>query len=408
MKTSFALAAMAALGAAIGCTTAASDSGEPNAAPAGAEAASGSSAPGTPTAVSGPPAAASGWKQVTVLEGLNRPWGIAWLPDGSKLITEKDGRLLWFRAGASQGQTVRGVPAVFSGGQGGLMDVSLHPSFAQNRTIYLTLSTGNGGSNRTVLFKARLDGTQLINGEEIFRVSQSKDGGGHFGSRIQWLPDGTMLLAIGDGGNPPTSLNGQHIRNYAQDRSSHLGKLLRLNENGKAPTDNPFARQSGAAPEVWSYGHRNIQGVARDPESGRIFATEHGAKGGDELNMVEAGKNFGWPKATHSTEYWGPKIADKTLAGTIQPLVVWTPSTGPSGLAFYTGDKAPAWKGDLFAGGLASRDVRRVDLDASGKVLGQERFDIGQRVRDVRQGPDGHLYVLTDEGSGRLIRIEKQ
>jgi glucose/arabinose dehydrogenase len=323
------------------------------------------------------------------------------------LITEKDGGLIHVKKGSSEPVPVSGMPQVFSGGQGGLMDVSLHPDFAKNSFVYFTRSTGSNQANRTTLYRARLQGTQLVNGQELFRVSQDKDGGGHFGSRITWLPDGTMLMSIGDGGNPPTRLNGEFIRTFAQNRGSHLGKVLRLDENGRPPADNPFSGQQGAAAEVYSYGHRNIQGIARDPETGRVYATEHGAKGGDELNLVEKGKNYGWPLATHSTEYWGPKITEnRSLPGKVQPKVVWTPSTGPSGLAFYSGDRNPAWKGDLFAGGLASRDVRRVDLDAQGKVIGQQRMEIGERVRDVRQGPDGFLYVLTDEGNGRLIRID--
>lgn len=354
---------------------------------------------------SGPPPAASGWSTEPVVSGLNRPWGIAWLPSGEMLITEKGGNLLRVAANGSK-RNVTGVPGAFSGGQGGLMDVSLHPKFAENGLIYLTMSVGHGGSNRTVLVRGRLNGTDLVNASQIFAVSQPKTGEQHFGSRLLWLPDGTLLMSIGDGGNPPVRLGGDFIRKQAQNRASHYGKVVRLTDAGKPAPGNPFLNQAGAAPEVWSYGHRNIQGLARDPQTGRIWANEHGAKGGDEVNLLEAGKNFGWPLATHSTEYWGPKISDnRSLPGMVDPKVVWSPATGPSGLAFYTGDKVPAWRGALFSGGLASRDVRKIQLDASGKVTGQSQMKIGKRVRDVRQGPDGYLYILTDEGNGQLLRL---
>lgn len=355
----------------------------------------------------GPPPTVEGWRAVDVFTGLNRPWSIDWLPDGRALITEKDGRLSIGDMQSGRLQPVSGVPTVFSGVQGGLMEVSVSPNFAEDRRIFLTLSEGNNRSNRTVLVRATLDGTQLRDVSTIFRVSQFKEGSQHFGSRILWLPDGTMLLAIGDGGNPPVRLDGRLIRENAQDLNNHLGKVLRLTKDGTAPADNPFAGRAGALPEIWSYGHRNIQGMARDPETGRIFVNEHGARGGDEVNVLERGGNFGWPLATFSTEYWGPPISpNTTLPGMIDPIAVWTPATGPSGLAFYTGDRYPEWRGSLFSGGLASRDIRRLVLDADGKVVRQERMQVGQRVRDVRQGPDGYLYVLTDETNGRVFRIE--
>jgi glucose/arabinose dehydrogenase len=355
---------------------------------------------------------AQGYRVETVAEGLNRPWGLAFLPDGAMLVTEKDGALLRLTpladgasAGAPARATIAGVPPVFSGGQGGLMDVALHPRFAENSLVYLTLSEGTGEANRTVLVRATLAGDRLENVQTIFRVSQQKRGGQHFGSRILWLPDGTMLLAIGDGGNPPTSLDGRLIRLNAQERSSHLGKILRLNDDGTPAADNPFAGEQGAAPEVWSYGHRNIQGLTRDPESGRVWATEHGARGGDELNLVRAGANFGWPAVTYSREYMGPRISEETTReGMVDPKAVWTPAQAPSGLAFYTGDAIPAWRGSLFSGGLVTGEIRRLTLEGE-KVTGEESIRIGQRVRDVRQGPDGMLYVLTDERDGRLLRL---
>ncbi len=361
----------------------------------------------TSNLVSGSPAEFKGFRAVTVLDGLDRPWGIAWLPGGRALVTEKGGRLWSVDLTAKQKTEVTGLPGVFSRGQGGLMDVALHPDFATNSLVYFTLSEGTGEANRTALVRGKLEGRRLSNVQTLFRVSQQKSGGQHFGSRLLWLPDKTLLMSIGDGGNPPTSLNGENIRNQAQSTASHLGKVLRLTADGKPAPGNPFAGRNGAAAEVWSLGHRNIQGMARDPQSGRVYVNEHGAKGGDEVNVVEKGKNYGWPLVTWSTEYWGPKISDLTTkSGMVDPIVVWTPCPAPSGLAFVTGDRYPAWRGDLLSGGLAGNDVRRVDLDANGKVLGQQRLVIGDRVRDVRQGPDGWVYVLTDEQNGRLLRIE--
>ena len=347
------------------------------------------------------------FQKVTVLQGLEHPWSMAWLPDGNLLITERPGRLRIVRNGTLDPTPIAGVPEVFAFKQGGLMDVSPHPRFAENRLIYLTYSHGTRDANRTRVARATFDGQALQNLEVIFEVSQTKFDGQHFGSRIVWLPDNTMLIAIGDGGNPPVELEGDLIRKQAQNLSSHLGKVIRLKDDGSIPQDNPFVNTENAAPVVWSYGHRNIQGLTFDPETGRVWSTEHGARGGDELNWVRAGENYGWPVVTHSREYSGGEISqERSRPGMVDPKVVWTPATAPSGLAIYTGDRFASWKGDLFAGGLVSRDVRRIELDESGNVVTQEPIDIGQRVRDVRQGPDGLLYILTDEPDGQLIRFE--
>lgn len=352
-------------------------------------------------------AAASGFEKTTVVEGLEHPWSIAWLPDGAMLITERPGRLRIVRNGTIDPTAISGVPEVLATGQGGLMDVSLHPNFAQNRFIYLTYAHGSEDANRTRVARATFDGKTLSGVQVIFEVSQPKPGGQHFGSRITWLPDGTMLVAIGDGGNPPTELDGDLIRKQAQKLNSRLGKILRLNDDGSVPQDNPFASDANADPAIWSYGHRNIQGLTFDPTAQRVWSTEHGSRGGDELNQPQAGKNHGWPVVTYSQEYTGGEISnERSRPGMEDPKVVWTPAIAPSGLAFYTGDRFAQWKGDLFAGGLISQDVRRIDLDESGNVLGQEAISIGQRVRDVRQGPDGLLYILTDESNGQLIRLE--
>ncbi len=346
-------------------------------------------------------------QKTTIVEGLEHPWSIAWLPNGEMLITERPGRLRIVRNGVLEPKAIAGIPEVFAVGQGGLMDVSLHPDFSENRFIYLTYSYGSRDNNRTRVARAKFDGTALQNLEVIFEVSQAKRGGQHFGSRIVWLPDNTMLVAIGDGGNPPIQLDGDLIRKQAQNLNSHLGKILRLNDDGSIPSDNPFITSDNANPSVWSYGHRNIQGITFDRATNRLWSTEHGSRGGDELNLVEAGKNYGWPVATHSREYSGGEISQfRSRPGMVDPKVVWTPAIAPSGLALYTGDRVPEWTGDLFAGGLVSQDVRHLDLDAEGNVINQESISIGQRVRDVRQSPEGMLYVLTDSPNGQLLRLE--
>jgi aldose sugar dehydrogenase len=352
-------------------------------------------------------ATAPNFRQATVLTGLEHPWSLAWLPDGAMLITERPGRLRIVRNGVLDPTPIAGVPSVLAVGQGGLMEVSLHPRFAENQLIYLTYSHGTRNANRTRLARAKFDGKTLRDVQVIFEVTPAKSGTQHFGSRITWLPDGTMLLAIGDGGNPPISLNGELIRRQAQNLRVHLGKIVRLNDDGSVPRDNPFVASGQATPEIWSYGHRNIQGLVFDPTTKRVWSTEHGSRGGDETNLVQAGQNYGWPIVTHSEEYGGGRISqERSRPGMVDPKVIWTPSIAPSGLAIYTGDRFPQWKGDLFAGALVYQEVRRIDLDPSGKVLGQQTIPIGQRVRDVRQGPDGLLYVLTDSPEGRLVRIE--
>lgn len=343
---------------------------------------------------------ATGWRPETVVQGLSHPWAIAWLPNGDALVTERPGRLRLLRAnGVLEPQAIAGVPPVLALRQGGLMDVSLHPNFAQNRTIYLTLSAGTSEANSTRLIKATLDGLQLTNVQEIYRAGPDKAAGFHFGSRIVWQPDGSMLLSIGDGGR---------TRDRAQYLDNDFGKVLRLDENGKAMSGNPFNARVDAKPEVYSYGHRNIQGMVRDSAGGHVFATEHGAQGGDEVNIVTAGANYGWPTYTYAVEYGPlrtPISPNQRGPGITEPLAVWSPGIGPSGLAFYTGARFPAWQGDLFAGGLVGKVIVRVDLDADGRVVKQERLPMEWRIRDVRQGPNGFLYALTDEENGRIVRI---
>jgi len=343
------------------------------------------------------------WQKVTVIEGLEHPWSMVWLPNGEILITERPGRLRVVREGKLDPKAIAGVPEVFAVGQGGLLDVAIHPQFAQNRWIYLTYAHGDREANRTRVARAVYDGASLRDVRVIFEVSQAKTGSQHFGSRLLWLPDGTLLVAIGDGGNPPLQLAGDLIRKQAQNLQSHLGKIIRINDDGSLPKDNPFAGS-----KIWSYGHRNIQGISFDPMTQRVWATEHGAKGGDELNLIEKGKNYGWPVVSASQEYGTntPVSREKSRPDLIDPKTIWTPAIAPSGLVFYTGNRFPNWQGNLFAGGLVSRDIRRLEVDKSGEIINQEAIPIGQRVRDVRQSPDGFLYLLTDEGNGQLIRLE--
>ena len=350
-------------------------------------------------------AKAQGWKKETVVAGLENPWSMAWLPDGSMLITERPGRIRRFKDGVLGKESLSGIPKVLSSGQGGLLDISLHPKFSENNLLYFTYAAGTADSNRTTLARARLSGGALEDVRTIWENPDVKPGTQHFGSRITWLDDGTLLMSVGDGGNPPTELNGGLIRRYAQDRSNAFGKILRLKDDGSIPADNPFAEKENERGEIYSYGHRNIQGLVFDSATKRVWANEHGSRGGDELNLIERGQNYGWPLASYSMEYFGGPVARvKSSPEFKDPKLVWTPSPAPSGITVYTGNRFPQWKGDLLSGNLAGKHVRRIDLDGD-RVLGEEALDIGKRVRDVRVGPDGELYLLTDEGNGELLRI---
>ncbi len=364
--------------------------------------------PATPVSLAAQ-ATSQGYQKTVLLQNLEHPWSLAWLPDGGMLITERPGRLRIFRNGTLDPTPVAGLPKIFVAGQGGLMEVSVHPKFAENRFIYFTYAHGTRESNRTRLARAKFDGTRLSDVQVIFEVSPAKPGTQHFGSRLVWLPDGTLLLATGDGGNPPLQLSGEPIRNQAQNLRSYLGKVVRLKDDGSIPPDNPFVASKQAASALWSYGHRNSQGLALDPATGKVWQTEHGSRGGDELNQIEGSKNFGWPLVTFSREYTGGVISTETSRpNTVSPRLQWTPSIAPSGLTVYRGDRFSAWQGQILAGGLVSQDIRRIKIDAQGKGVEVEQIKIGQRVRDVRQGPDGLIYVLTDQPNGALIRIEPQ
>lgn len=366
-----------------------------------------------------------------VADGLDGPWGFSWLPNGNILVTEQFGTLRTIRDGALLPKPIAGVPEVFSSGQGGLLDVSVHPEFLENQYVYLSYSHGTEEANRLRVARGRLIDDELQDVEVVFEVAQTKDGPQHFGSRLLWLPDGTLLISVGDGGNPPREYGGRLIREQAQSLDSHLGKVIRINADGSIPIDNPFSDRPDVRAEVWSYGHRNVQGLAFDSATGRIYATEHGSQGGDELNILEAGGNFGWPLATYAVEYGAerrPITSNQGLPGMQDPIAVWSPTVAPSDMVIYSGQRYAGWTGDLFFGGMRVGGrpspgsppnpgaLFRVDLDSNGDIASQERLLAGNvRVRDVDQGPDGYLYILTTdttqfrrEGSftGALLRVE--
>ncbi len=355
------------------------------------------------------------YRQVAFAEGLEHPWCIAWLPDGTALVTERPGRLRAIRNGRLDPTPIAGTPPVLVAPdrglvfQAGLFEVSPHPNFAQNRMLYITYAHGTAQENRLRLARGTFDGTTLSNLQVIFEVSQTKTDFQHYGGRLLWLPDGTLLLSVGDGGNPPVAIDGGLARLQAQRPESHIGKILRLRDDGSAAPDNPFIGRAGARPEVFTIGHRHIQGMALHPD-GRIFASEHGPLGGDELNLIRPGQNYGWPVVGWGRDYDGGTAigtGQRSAPNMVDPVLVWYPSViGASGLMIYNGDRFANWRGQIFAGGLATQDVRRIALNADGSVGTHRSMRIGQRVRDVRQGPDGMIYVLTDEIHGRVFRLE--
>lgn len=354
------------------------------------------------------PPAAKGWRVETIAEGISHPWSMAWLPDGRLLVTSRSGTLHVLNGKQFDTVPMEGLPPVFNSGQGGLFEIAVHPSDKKNPRVYLTLATGTSEANRTTLVQGSFDGKKLQGIKEVFRVQPDKAGGQHFGGRLVWQADGTLLMSIGDGGNPPARIGDRLAREQAQNLATHHGSILRLTDKGKPAPGNQLSTMPGALPEIWSYGHRNIQGMARDA-AGRVWATEHGPRGGDELNLIVAGQNYGWPLQSYGADYkTGEPVGQKVVAGMTQPKIAWVPSTGASGLVYYTGSQFPQWRGNLLSGGLATMDVRRIALDSQGNVTLQERLDIGARVRDVRQGPDGHIYLVTDDANGKLMRIVKQ
>ena len=335
----------------------------------------------------------------TVARGLQQPWGFAFLPDGRIIVTEKSGTLRIVDRNGSISSPLSGVPAVASMGQGGLLDVALAPDFAQSKLVYLSFSEpGQGGTAGTAVARGTLGESGLADVSVIYRQEPKVTGGNHFGSRIVFAPDGKMFVTQGE--------RFSH-RDQAQNLENLLGKVVRLNPDGSVPPDNPFVRQRGARPEIWSYGHRNMQAAAIDPRTGRLWTIEHGAAGGDELNHPEAGKNYGWPVITYGRDYNGSSIGIGAVKeGMEQPVYYWDPVIAPSGMLFYTGDKFPAWKNNIFVGGLASQALVRLVLE-NGVVTHEERYlhELHERIRDVQQGPDGYIYVITDNSNGLILRV---
>ena len=341
-------------------------------------------------------------KAQTVASGLQNPWAIAFLPDGRFLVTERPGRLRVVNADGQVQPAVQGLPEVAAGGQGGLLDVITDSAFASNRTIYFCFSEpGKGTTNSTALARARLsqDARRLEDVKVIFSQQPKFSSTAHFGCRIVERPDGTLFLTLGDRFSR---------RDDAQTLDNHHGKVVRVGKDGAIPKDNPFVGKAGALPEIWSYGHRNSQGATLAPD-GSLWTHEHGARGGDEINRPQAGKNYGWPQVSFGVNYDGSKIGsgDSAAPGLEPPLHHWTPSIAPSGMAFLTSDRyGAAWKGNLLVGSLKFQYLDRIELK-DGQVVAEHKLleDLGQRIRDVRQGPDGLLYVLTDNANGRLIRL---
>ena len=330
-------------------------------------------------------------------EGLGFPWNVAFLPDGTILLTELDGRLRVMRDGALDPTPVLGVPPVYRRSQGGLFDVVPHPDFMTNGLIYLSYAHGEPDANATRVARAKFDGAALTDLEVIFEAAPLKATPAHYGGRIAFAPDRTLFLTLGDGFN---------YREEAQNRANTLGTIVRLNEDGSVPSDNPFVGEEGVRPEIYSYGHRSPQGLFIT-EDGTVYMNEHGPQGGDEINLVKAGANYGWPIATYGLDYTGARISPFTrYEGVEEPIKYWVPSIAPASLELYTGDLFEAWRGDFLVAGLVPGDVRRVDME-DGQVVGEEILfaEFGSRIRDVRMGPDGALYVLTDGEDGKVIRV---
>jgi glucose/arabinose dehydrogenase len=334
----------------------------------------------------------------TFAQGLEHPWSLAFLPDGRMLVTERPGRVRLISRDGHVGAALAGVPAVAAVGQGGLLDVVLAPDFSTSRRIYFSYSEPRGGATSgTTVAAATLQAERLSEVQIVFRQQPAVESTGHFGSRLVFDREGMLFITLGE----------RQAKNFAvraQDLETHFGKIIRIRAGGAVPKDNPFVTVPGARPEIWSYGHRNVQGAALHPETGELFAIEHGARGGDELNLVRAGANYGWPMVTHGVAYSGEVIGvGKERPGMEPPLHVWVPSIATTGLTFYTAEPFRAWRGNLFLGGLYGFLVR-LELDGR-KILHEERLPLRDRIRDVRQGPDGYLYVLTDNPRGRVLRI---
>ncbi|MGE0238044.1 MAG: PQQ-dependent sugar dehydrogenase [Parvibaculaceae bacterium] len=338
-----------------------------------------------------------------IAEGLSHPWAIDFLPDGNMIVTERQGKMRIVTKAGGLGDPLKGLPDVDAGGQGGLLDVALHPNFARNRLVYWSYSEKGRGGNSTAVAHGRLseDGTALVDVKVIFAQKPKVPSRLHFGSRLVFDGKGNLFVTLGERSR-------ERYRGQAQDLKSHLGKVVRLTEEGGVPSDNPFVNKPDALPEIWSYGHRNPQAAAINPATGALWEIEHGPRGGDEINLPEPGKNYGWPIVSYGVNYSGTLVGSgkKEMPGMEPPIYQWTPVISPSGMSFYTADLFPQWKGNLFVGGLSARALVRLELDGN-KVTHEERLlrELGLRIRDVAQGPDGALYVVTDEDEGEVFRI---
>ncbi|MBV8681926.1 MAG: PQQ-dependent sugar dehydrogenase [Caulobacteraceae bacterium] len=348
------------------------------------------------------PAACAAYHVETVAEGLDHPWSLAWLPDGRMLVTERPGRLRLISSDGALSPPASGLPAVRAQDTGGLLDVALDPAFAENRLVYLTYLEPRDGGSGIAVARARLtesNGAPVLDGlTVIFRATPNVDNALNVGSRLAFGPDGLLYVTLGD------RMTESH---QAQDLSSDLGKVVRIASDGSIPTDNPFAGAPGARPEIFTLGHRNPEGLAFDSARGVLWEHENGPRGGDKVNVIRPGLNYGWPEITYGADYTGEPIGSGTQKpGMIQPIYYWDPSIAPSGLAVYTGDLFPDWKGDLLVGALKGRRLVRLHLE-DGRVAGEEVLltELKERIRDVRQGPDGAVYVLTDNASGRILRL---
>jgi aldose sugar dehydrogenase len=339
----------------------------------------------------------------TLADGLSHPWGLAFLPDGSMLVTERPGTLRHVTAEGKISEPLAGVPEVDARNQGGLLDIALDPDYDQNRLVYLSYAEAGDGGNGTVVARGVLDADRaaLSDVEVIFRQQPKLDSTKHFGSRLVFDGQGHLFVTLGERSE-------ERFRGQAQDLDSHLGKIVRIHPDGSVPEDNPFVGQNGALPEIWAYGVRNVQAAAINPGTGVLWEIEHGPMGGDEINIVEPGANYGWPIVSHGVNYDGTPVGtgEARAEGMVDPIWTWTPVIAPSGMTFYGGDAVPEWQGDLFVGGLRATALVRLELDGN-SVTGEERLleSLGLRLRDVVEGPDGALYLVTDEANGEVLRV---
>lgn len=337
----------------------------------------------------------------TVAKGLEHPWSVAFLPDGRMLVTERPGRMRIVTSAGEVSAPLKGLPAVAARGQGGLLDVVLAPDFAESQQVFWSYAERRADGSGTSVARGRLGRDGFEDVKVIFRQSPAVESNGHFGSRLVFARDGALFVTLGE-------RQARHFAVRAQDLETHFGKIVRLDRDGKAMPDNPFLRVPGAQPEIWSYGHRNVQGAALHPQTGELWTVEHGPKGGDELNIARAGANYGWPLVTHGIAYSGEPLGVATERdGIAKAVKYWVPSIATTGLTFYTGDRLAPWRGNVFVGGLYGMLVR-LELEGE-KVVHEERLltELKERIRDVRQGPDGCLYVLTDSPRGRLLRLDR-